>query len=299
MDEEIEKVIARMKAAGESQSFIDDVVAKLRGQPAPTAAPEHVALTIGSASAEDISAVSIDADYWAKQDVKREDVVLGENKEHDDQIKKEEKLAKSVRTSGDTSEEAVEYSSPDENWGLVKDEDGADDYGATTKKLRDAYTRYGFDIKRPYDEDFDFSFSGKEEVRVTADNGEVKTFNLSNEEAKQTMDDWMRSRAVDKFADFEKSLEGIAITSKERKKAAEDSGGEFDSFIKEAQDLEAAQVWKEGDEPLKNNKWHKEIQDAKAKMEEPGNRAQLEKRQEKLDKLMGMSPSDIGSLWVY
>ena len=270
--------------------FPEFEVAEVKDESQPK--EERVALTVADASAEDITAVSIDTDYWAKvkkeQGITRDAVVPGENTEHDEQIAKEEKLAKSVETSGETSEEAIEYSSPDENWGLVKDESGANDYGATTKKLRDAYTRYGFDIKRPYDEDFDITFSDKEDVRVTAENGDVKTFDLSQDTAKQKMDEWMRSRSVDQYADFEKSLEGIAITSDERTKAAEDSGSEFDNFIKETQDLEAAQAWKEGDEPLKNNKYHEQIQHSCSvnTIREFG--------RSHCDKLMNMKPSDIG-----
>ena len=242
MDEELEELIRVMEenkrpaeeiaAAVKEHEALKEVKAKQEqlSQPELTSEPEEerVALTVADASAGDISAVSIDTDYWSSQKVDRNTVVPGENKEHDEQIAKEEKLAKSVEASGETSEEVIDYSSPDENWGLVKDESGADDYGATTRKLRDAYTRYGFDIKRPYDEDFDITFSDKEDIRVTAENGDVKTFDLSQDTAKQEMDDWMRGRAVDKYADFEKSLEGVAITGTERKEISEDNTGDFD-----------------------------------------------------------------------
>ncbi len=302
-EEDLKARVTQMVRQKKSEAYIKSYIADYRAKmnsPENKAAQEkedspqeeRVALTVADASTEDIAAVSIDTDYWAKvekeQGITRDAVVPGENTEHDEQIAKEEKLAKSVETSGETSEEAIEYSSPDENWGLVKDESGANDYGATTKKLRDAYTRYGFDIKRPYDEDFDITFSDKEDVRVTAENGDVKTFDLSQDTAKQEMDEWMRSRSVDQYADFEKSLEGIAITSDERTKAAEDSGSEFDNFIKETQDLEAAQAWKEGDEPLKNNKYHEQIQHSCSvnTIREFG--------RSHCDKLMNMKPSDIG-----
>jgi hypothetical protein len=302
-EEDLKARVTQMVKQKKSEAYIKSYIADYRAKmnsPENKAAQEkedspqeeRVALTVADASEEDILAISIDTDYWAKvkkeQGITRDAVVPGENKEHDEQIAKEEKLAKSVETSGETSEEAIEYSSPDENWGLVKDESGADDYGATTRKLRDAYTRYGFDIKRPYDEDFDITFSGKKDVRVTAENGDVKTFDLSQDTAKQEMDEWMRSRSVDKYADFEKSLEGIAITSDERTKAAEDSGSEFDNFIKETQDLEAAQAWKEGDEPLKNNKYHEQIQySCSVNVIREFGRSHC-------DKLMNMKPSDIG-----
>jgi hypothetical protein len=309
MEEKIEELIARMKAAGEDQDFIDATIAKLRGQPAPASEPEekHVALTVADASAEDISAVSIDTDYWAKvkkeQGITREAVMADKNKyeEHAKQIAEEKKIAESVKTSGSKSEETTNDSNPmgampnvaDIEFAKVKDSE-ATDYRSALFGLRDKYARWGFDINN-VDASGHGIVTGLVSVSTAFDGGkeeETKTFDLSDAGAKKAMDVWMRERAVDKYADYEKSLEGVKITTDDRKKAAEESKIEFDNLLKEAQDLEAAQAWKEGDEPLENNKYHEQIQYAcsASTIRETG-RAQC-------DKLMAMKPSDIGKIEI-
>ena len=49
MEEKIEELIARMKAAGEDQDFIDATIAELRGQPAPASEPEETEPTAPAA----------------------------------------------------------------------------------------------------------------------------------------------------------------------------------------------------------------------------------------------------------
>jgi hypothetical protein len=229
-EEELNAIVDKMIADGSSDDEIRAKLTELRSQPASTSEPdkkeERVALTVADASAEDIAAISIDTDYWGKQDVKREDVKTGENKLHDEQIAKEEKIAKSVKTSGDTSEEVVatrklpsvsgidikEYIGPMGNKVSSYNKD-------TMKSLNSAYTRYGFEIG---------SVPGEDKISVTSKKGDAETFDLTKDEGKKAMDEWMRSRSVDQYASFEKSLEGVAVTGTERKEISEANTGDFE-----------------------------------------------------------------------
>ncbi len=225
MDEkELKAIVIQMIADKVPEAEIKAKIAELRSQAASTGEPgeKHKALTVADASAEDISAVSIDADYWSSQKVDRNTVVPGKNKEHDEQIAKEEKIAKSVKTSGS---EAEDDSSSTEGMPSVpliefpKIEDAG-------KILNDKYARYGFDIASEYDSEF---FGGdKENIIVVDKDGNEKTFDLRDEKAKEDMDAWMRGRAVDQLADWENSLVGVKITAEERKGIAEDNASDFD-----------------------------------------------------------------------
>ena len=60
MDEKLQKIVDRMKASGVEQAVINAFIVENGGEPEAneSSAPEHVALTVADASAEDISAVN-------------------------------------------------------------------------------------------------------------------------------------------------------------------------------------------------------------------------------------------------
>ena len=212
-----------------NSKFPEFEVAEVKDESQPK--EERVALTVADASAKDITAVSIDTNYWDNQGVDRNTVVPGENEEHDDQIEKEEKLAKSIKTSGSKPEDDSSSTEGMPEVSLIefpKVENAG-------KILNDKYARYGFDIASEYDTEF---FGGdKENIIVVDKDGNKKTFDLRDEDAKEDMDAWMRGRAVDQLADWEKSLEGVKITAKEREDALAKATKEVEEDSQQESDL--------------------------------------------------------------
>jgi hypothetical protein len=331
LEKELEQIVLGLVKQGASHAVVQERVIAFReehrskkdsskkaepdkGKDVPV--EEHVALTVDSATDDDIAAVSIDTGYWAKvedeQGLTRDQVVdmstiegpvRPEHREMLEKVSKEEKLIKSVKGSGDEVSLNADYSDPKKNFSKVVMEPFAKyedseyiNFNKTANDLNAKYTRYGFTFKRA-------QRGGPDGISITADfDGgkieETEDFRLNSPTVRADMDAWMAERAVDKLADLGEHLDDVGITADDRKTAAETSEAEYDNYLKNVQDLEDAQDAHNGTgEVLEGNEWYDDIisnfVNPNTPAGESDNFALDQIKREAYNELMGMTPANI------
>ena len=221
---------------------------------------------------EEVDEIVQDSDYWARlqkargftrDDVydMREEMMVDDpilsfrgNQDYDKEWEGEEDLGlrqaimklqseaddrKIITESNMNADTTVDYSDPAANMPTFSRNEGIYSNAENLKNLNKKFARYGFK--------FDYGLIGlSDDLTVTDSEGNSKSWTLDEnpESTAAAVDEWMRGRAVDNYAEFAEHFDEIGLSTDDRKKIAEDSGDEYDESLTNLQLQEEYAAWK-------------------------------------------------------